>query len=81
MSTPVESTNDNSKGFISKVFEMDTDTKNGLLNGIQYITMAVIPIAIVDMLTKHLFTVKDPSSKGSIELLAEILGQSVLTLI
>ena len=81
MSTPIESTNDASKGFISKVLEMDTDTKNGLLNGIQYIAMAVIPIAIVDMITKHLFTTKDPSSKGSIELLAEILGQSVMTLI
>ncbi len=82
MNTPgaVENSS-NSKGFVTRVFEMDTDTKNGLINGIQYIVMAVVPIAIVDMLTKHLFTTKNPSDKGTFELLAEVLGQAVLTLI
>jgi len=73
--------NDNSKGFVSKLFEMDTDTKNGLMNGIQYIVMAVIPVAIVDQITKNFFGTKDPSDKGSMELLAEVLGQAVITLV
>lgn len=82
MNTPgAQENSGNSKGFVTRVFEMDTDTKNGLINGIQYIAMAVIPIAIVDMITKHLFSTKNPSDKGTFELLAEVLGQAVLTLI
>jgi hypothetical protein len=81
MNTSEVNANANSKGFFTKVLEMDTDTKNGLINGIQYITMAVIPIAIVDMATKHWFTSKNPYDKGSVELLAEVLGQAVVTLV
>lgn len=82
MNTPeIAANNTNSKGFISKVLEMDTDTQNGLMNGIQYIAMAVIPIAIVDMVTKHWFASGNPADKGTIELLAEVLGQAVITLV
>jgi len=81
MNTPEVNANANSKGFFTKVLEMDTGTKNGLINGIQYITMAVIPIAIVDMVMKRWFTSKNPYDKGSVELLAEVLGQAVVTLV
>ena len=80
-STTATVVNDNSKGFVSKLFEMDTDTKNGLMNGIQYISMAVIPVAIIDQITKNFFGTKNPSDKGSVELLAEVLGQAVITLV
>ena len=82
MNTPEATINNaNSKGFFTKVLEMDTDTKNGLMNGIQYIAMAVIPIAIVDMVTKQWFSSGNPTNKGSVELLAEVLGQAVITLV
>jgi hypothetical protein len=77
--TPTNTSSD--KGFISKVFSIDADAKSGLMNGVQYIAMAIVPVAMVDMLMKKLFTDTDPHSKGSIELLAEVLGQAVITLI
>ena len=77
--TPTNTSSD--KGFISKVFSIDADAKSGLMNGVQYIAMAVVPVAMVDILMKKLFTDTDPHSKGSIELLAEVLGQAVITLI
>jgi len=82
METPIAAnTNDTSKGFVSRLLEVDSDTKSGLMNGIQYVSLAVIPIAIVDMIMKNLFSDSDPGTKGSVELLAEILGQVVLTLV
>jgi len=81
MNTPDVANSTNSKGFLTKVMEMDSETKNGLMNGIQYMTMAVMPIAIIDQLTKSWFSSTNPSDKGSVELLAEVLGQAVLTLI
>lgn len=80
-STSSPNINDSSKGFISKVFEVDTDAKNGLMNGIQYIVLAIIPLAILDMIVKNLFPSNDPSTKGSVELLAEVLGQVVITIV
>lgn len=79
MSTP--SMPETPKGFVSKVLELDTDTKNGLMNGIQYIVCAIIPVAIVDMIIKNIFSMKDPSTRGSVELLAEVLGEAVITLV
>lgn len=69
------------KSFISKVLEVDNETKSGLMNGIQYIILALIPIAVVDIMMKKLFVDTNPATKGSIELLAEVLGQAGLTLI
>ena len=79
MATP--SITESPKGFISKVIELDTDTKNGLMNGIQYIICAIIPVAIVDMIIKNMFSLKDPSTRGSVELLAEVLGEAVITIV
>ena len=81
METPAATTTDAKSSFFSRLVDMDTDTKSGLMNGIQYIVLAVIPIAIVDLILKKFFTDKNPEAKGSIELLAEILGEAVLTLI
>ena len=77
--TPTSSSDN--KGFVSKVFSIDADSKAGLMNGIQYIVLAIVPIAMVDSMMKKLFTGADPHSKGSIELLAEVLGQAVITLV
>jgi len=75
--TPTSSSDN--KGFVSKVFSIDADSKAGLMNGIQYIVLAIVPIAVVDSMMKKLFTGANPHSKGSIELLAEVLGQALCT--
>jgi len=81
METPQPNTSNDKTGFISKVIEMDSDTKSGLMNGVQYIILAIIPVAIVDSIMKKLFPNSNPDTKGSIELLAEVLGEAVLTLL
>ena len=70
-----------SKGFVSRVFSIDADSKASLMNGVQYIVLAIIPVAVVDSMMKKLFTESNPHTKGSIELLAEVLGQAVMTLL
>ena len=81
MESDSASTSNDSKGFVSKVFSIDADSKASLMNGIQYIVLAIIPVAIVDSIMKKLFTESNPRTKGSVELLAEVLGQSVMTLL
>jgi hypothetical protein len=80
MDTLPESSSVN-KSFISKVLDVDGETKAGLMNGIQYIMLALIPVAIVDTLMKKFFVDSNPNIKGSVELLAEVLGQIVITII
>ena len=70
-----------SKGFVSRVFSIDADSKASLMNGVQYIVLAIIPVAVVDSMMKKLFAESNPHTKGSIELLAEVLGQAVMTLL
>lgn len=72
---------DNNIGFFKKVTTIDDDQKDSLMNGVQYIAMATIPVALADMLLRRFFLDKEPGNKGTIELLAEILGQVVLTII
>jgi hypothetical protein len=81
MDTPVENINKQSSTFISRVTEFDVDTKNSMMNGIQYCVLALIPIIITDTLCKHLFSNTDPNSKGSIELLAEVVSQTFTIMI
>ena len=52
MDTPVENINKPTSSFISRVTEFDADTKNGMMNGLQYCVLAIVPIAIVDILCK-----------------------------
>ena len=81
MDNPIAETADKTVGFINKVTSFDSDTKNNVLNGIQYVALATIPIASAGMLLNHLFGMSDPETKGTIELLAEILCQSVATVV
>ncbi len=81
MDNPIAETVNKTEGFINKVTSFDAETKNNLLNGIQYVTMATLPIAMSGMLLNHLFGKTQPDTKGSIELLAEIMSQAVVTLV
>ncbi len=81
MDSSTETVTKSTNSFISKVMDFDDETKTNMINGVQYISTAIIPIALLNMLKTHLFTVDDPKSKGTIELLAEVLGQVIVTLI
>jgi hypothetical protein len=76
-----DSPNLNNMSFFKKVTTVDDEQKDSLLNGVQYVALATIPVAIVDQLVKRFFEDNEPNKKGSIELLAEILAQVVLTII
>ncbi len=70
-------------GFIKHVFSLTPDGKAQLINIVQYIVLAVIPVAVLDHFVHKLFPSGDFESKSSIELLAEVIGQlsiSVLAL-
>jgi len=68
------------KGFVKHVFTLDRDAKTYLLNVIQYCLMAIIPIALLSRVNNTLFSFGD-DSKGNVELLAEVSGEFVFTLL
>ena len=71
----------NNMSFFKKVTTINDEQKDSLLNGIQYIALATIPVALVDVLVKRFFEDKEPENKGTIELLAEILGQVTVVIL
>jgi heme/copper-type cytochrome/quinol oxidase subunit 2 len=71
----------NNVSFYKKVTTIDDEQKDSLMNGIQYVAMAAIPVALADIFIMRFFEDKEPEKKGTVELLAEILAQVVLTII
>ena len=65
---------------IKHIFRFDDETKTKLMNLTQYTLLAILPIAIIQNVTDHLFPDYD-KSKGTVELLAEISGQTLLTVV
>ena len=76
-STPTTSS---ANTIVKHIFKFDDDTKSTLMNLSQYIVLAIIPVAILQNISEKVFPEFD-ASKGTMELLAEILGQSLMTLI
>jgi len=64
-------------GFIKHVFNFDQESKSEMLNIIQYSVLALIPVVILNKLMQR-FVPEANEDKGSIELVAEILGQVVI---
>lgn len=64
--------------FVQHVFNFDDDTKNAIINLIQYILLAIIPITLLNKSIEALICQDCDKSKGNIEILAEILGQTVM---
>ncbi len=60
---------------IKHIFRFDDETKANLMNLTQYTILAIIPVAIIQNISEKIFPEYD-SSKGTIELLAEILDKS-----
>lgn len=64
------------QSFFKYVFNFDDDTKSELLNIIQYIVIALIPIIILNKMMQR-FVPEADEDKGSLELLAEVLAQCI----
>ena len=65
---------------IKHIFKFDDDTKSTLMNLSQYMVLAIIPVAILQNISEKVFPEFD-ASKGTLELLAEILGQSLMSIV
>lgn len=65
------------KSFIKHVFNFEDDGKAEFLNVIQYALLAIIPIVILNKSMQKLVPEAD-DKKGSIEILAEVLGQIIV---
>jgi len=66
-------------GFIKHIFNFDNDTKCELLNLLQYVILAIFPMAIFNYGVDSLIPEAD-ESKGNIEILTELVGQLILIL-
>ena len=69
-----------STGFVQYIFNFDDDTKCELMNMGQYSMLAIVPIMIMLKSIKH-FIPEEDESKGSLEILAESIGQIMLILV
>ena len=65
---------------VKHIFKFDDETKSNLMNLAQYTILAVIPVAILQNISEKVFPEYD-ASKGTMELLAEILGQALMACI
>ena len=74
----MDSSDESNKGFFKHVFNFDDDSKSEILNTLQYILLAIIPVVI---LTKTIgkYVPEADDKKGSIEVVAEILIQVITT--
>jgi len=74
----MDSSDDSNKGFFKHVFNFDDDSKSEILNTLQYLLLAIIPVII---LTKTIgkYVPEADSNKGSAELVAEILIQEIIS--
>jgi len=64
-------------GFFKYVFNFDDENKAQLLNIMQYTIMAIIPVIITLKFIKFIIPEED-ESKGSLEIVAEVVGQLVI---
>jgi len=66
--------------FIQHVFNFNDETKSDLLNILQYLVICIVPVVILNKGVSKI--IPDVSEeKSSYEMLAEVLGQSALTLL
>ena len=65
---------------IKHILNFDDETKTTLMNISQYTALAIIPVAMMQNISERVFPEYD-ASKGTMELLVEILGQSLMTMV
>jgi hypothetical protein len=61
-------------GFFKHVFNFNDDSKNDMLNIVQYAAIALVPVIIMNKVMQR-FVPEADDEKGNVEILAEILGQ------
>jgi hypothetical protein len=74
----METSDESNKGFFKHVFNFDDDSKSEILNTLQYILLAIIPVVILNK-TIGRYVPEADNKKGSVEITAEILIQVVVT--
>lgn len=67
-------------GFINHVFNFDNDTKCELMNLLQYVVLAIIPISLYNYVVDSVIPEVD-ESKSNLEILAEVVGQLSLLVV
>ena len=74
----MESTDESNTSFFKHVFNFDDDSKSEILNTLQYILLAIIPVVILNKSIGYYVPEAD-DKKGSVELTAEVLIQIIVT--
>ena len=68
----------NKSGFFKSFFSLTKDEKSESLNFLQYTILAIVPLVILARVNQLIWPVAD-EKKGSIEILAEVLGEVLFT--
>ncbi|MAV57176.1 MAG: hypothetical protein CMI79_06635 [Candidatus Pelagibacter sp.] len=76
----VKTSSFNAEGFFKTVFNFDDDSKAEMMNMLQYMCLAVLPCVIILKTVGEIIPEED-DTKGSFEILAEIVGQLALLVI
>jgi hypothetical protein len=76
----MDSSDDSKKNFFKHVFNFDDNSKSDILNIIQYALIAIIPIVILNK-TIGKYVPEADNKKGSLEIVAEVLIQVIVTFI
>ena len=76
----VKSVQHESAGFFSYVFNFDSENKHRIMNMLQYTLLTIIPVLLILRGIKHIIP-EDDDSKGTIEILAESVGQVILIML
>jgi hypothetical protein len=76
----VKSIQNESSGFFSYVFNFDSENKHRIMNMLQYTLLTIIPVLLILRGIKHIIP-EDDDSKGTIEILAESVGQVILIML
>jgi hypothetical protein len=80
ISDSVKSVQHESAGFFSYVFKFDSENKHRIMNMLQYTLLTIIPVLLILRGIKHIIP-EDDESKGSLEILAESVGQVILIML
>ena len=80
ISDSMKSVQSESMGFVNYVFNFDTENKAHMLNMLQYTLLTIIPVLLILRGIKHIIP-EDDESKGSLEILAESVGQVILIML
>jgi uncharacterized membrane protein YidH (DUF202 family) len=77
---PISSDVSKFENFFEYIFNFDDENKAKLMNIVQYLGLALIPVVILLKLIKNYFPEED-DTKGSVEISVEVLSQIILIFI